>query len=115
MKAIFTKYHGPTNFKGSRISASDMDGNKVTISYPHELSGEDVHRAAADALCAKMNWTGNLIGGGVRNGYVFVFAPPTQTELADAVLLWAKTPGSHGGNPYTLPFVQIAEAIKESK
>jgi hypothetical protein len=73
MKAIFTKYHGPTNFKGSRISASDSDGNRVTISYPYELSGEAVHRAAADALCKKMNWTGELVGGSLKNGYVFVF------------------------------------------
>lgn len=74
MKAIFTKYHGPTNTKGSRISASDSDGNRVTISYPYELSGEAVHRQAAVALCSKMNWKGELIGGSLKNGYVFVFA-----------------------------------------
>ena len=73
MKAIVTKYHGPTNARGSRISASDEDGNKVTISYPYELSGEAVHRKAAEALCEKMEWTGNLIGGSLKNGYVFVF------------------------------------------
>lgn len=27
MKAIVTKYYGPTNSKGSRISADDGDGN----------------------------------------------------------------------------------------
>jgi hypothetical protein len=73
MKAIFTKYVGPTNYKGSRIIASDEDGNKVTISYPYELSGEAVHRKAADALCSKMGWTGNLTGGSSKRGYVFVF------------------------------------------
>jgi hypothetical protein len=73
MKAIQTKYHGPTNTRGSRISASDLDGNRVSISYPHELSGEAVHRKAADALCEKMGWNGALIGGAIRNGYVFVF------------------------------------------
>jgi len=75
MKAIFTKYHGPTNYKGSRISAADEDGNKVTISYPHELSGEAVHRKAAEALCAKMHWHGALIGGSHKRGYVFTFGP----------------------------------------
>jgi hypothetical protein len=73
MKAIFTKYHGPTNFKGSRISAADEDGNRISISYPHELSGEAVYRKAAEALCAKMNWTGPLVGGSHKRGYVFVF------------------------------------------
>ena len=75
MKAIFTKYHGPTNYKGSRISASDEDHNRVTISYPYELSGEAVHRKAAEALCTKMGWGGELIAGGMKNGYVFVFIP----------------------------------------
>ena len=73
MKAIVTKYHGPTNFKGSRITASDEDGNRITISYPYELSGEAVHRKAAVALCEKMGWTGELLGGSLKNGYVFVF------------------------------------------
>jgi hypothetical protein len=84
MKAIFTKYHGPTNTRGSRISASDEDGNKVSIPYPHELSGEAVHRKAADALCAKMNWTGDLIGGSHRKGYVFVFQTATWHECCNA-------------------------------
>jgi hypothetical protein len=72
MKAIITKYHGPNN-RGSRISATDEDGNRITISYPHELSGEAVHRKAAEALCAKMGWTGKLVGGSLKRGYVFVF------------------------------------------
>ena len=90
MKAIFTKYHGPTNTRGSRISAQDEDGNRVTISYPYQLSGEAVHRKAADALLAKMNWKGNLIGGSVRNGYVFVFGPTAELiyalELAETTI-----------------------------
>lgn len=75
MKAIETKYLGPTDFKGSRIVADDGDGNRVTISYPYELSGEEVHRAAAVALCEKMGWSGadTLVGGSTKRGYVFVF------------------------------------------
>jgi len=77
MKAIKTKYKGPTDTRGSRIIASDEDGNRVTISYPYELSGEAVHRKAAEALCAKMGWKGHLVGGSLKNGYVFVFAEVT--------------------------------------
>lgn len=73
MRAIEAKYHGATNTRGSRISASDGDGNRVSIPYPHELSGEDVHRKAADALCAKMKWSGELVGGATKSGYAFVF------------------------------------------
>jgi hypothetical protein len=73
MKAIETRYFGPSNVKGSRIKAFDCDNNSVTIGYPHELSGEDCHRKAAEALCAKMKWTGELVGGSTKKGYVFVF------------------------------------------
>lgn len=72
MIAIETKYLGPTNTKGSRIKATG-NGHSVTISYPYELSGEAVHRKAAQALADKMNWPGRLIGGATRSGYVFVF------------------------------------------
>ncbi|MFA6063991.1 MAG: hypothetical protein WC736_15490 [Gallionella sp.] len=78
MKAIVTKYHGPTNTRGARITASDEDGNRATISYPYELSGEEVHRKAAVALCDKMNWKGRLVGGSVKNGYVFVWDGETN-------------------------------------
>jgi hypothetical protein len=73
MKAIVTKYHGPTNYKGARIIASDEDGNRISISYPYELSGEAVHRKAAEALKTKMGWTGKLVSGSLKNSYVFVF------------------------------------------
>jgi hypothetical protein len=73
MKAIITKYHGATNTRGSRISASDEDGNRVSIPYPHELSGEDVHIAAANALCDKMKWDGKRVTGALKAAYVHVF------------------------------------------
>ena len=77
MKAIQTKYLGPTNSRGSRIKAFDEDNNQVTIPYPYALSGEDVHRKAADALMFKMGWEDNceIIGSGsIKNGYVFTLA-----------------------------------------
>ena len=73
MKAITTTYHGPTNTRGARISATDMDGHRVSIPYPYEASGEACHRLAADALCEKMGWRGPLAGGAIKRGYVFVF------------------------------------------
>lgn len=73
MKAITTKYLGATNFKPSRIKAYAEGGNSVTISYPHELDGQAVFEKAAVALCEKMGWSTELLGGGTDNGYVFVF------------------------------------------
>ncbi len=78
MKAIKTKYLGPTNTKGSRIKATAEGGNSITISYPYELSGEAVYKKAAIALCEKMNWPTDLIGGGINNEYVFVFNQPQK-------------------------------------
>lgn len=73
MKVIETKYHGITNRSGARVSAHDQDGNRVSIPYPHELTGEAVHLAAAQALADKMGWKGWLQGGATKRGYTFVF------------------------------------------
>jgi hypothetical protein len=98
MKAILTTYHGATNTRGSRIAATDEDGNRITIPYPHELSGEAVHRKAADALWVRMGWSGRLTGASLKRGYVFVF---TITSDAVVRLLAALTRGGKfRGNPY---------------
>lgn len=75
MKAIKTTYRGPTDTRGARIFASDDDGNRLSIPYPHELSGMDAHAKAAVELCRRMKWKGTLHGGGLKDCYVFVFAP----------------------------------------
>ena len=75
MKAITTRFLGPTATKGSRITASDEDGNRVAISWPLEAQSDlEAHRTAANTLCHKMGWDSEtLIGGSVKNGYVWVF------------------------------------------
>jgi hypothetical protein len=75
LKAITTKYHGPTNTKGSKVSAVDGDGNRVRLGWDNTLNGTENHHAAAIALCDKMGWKGELIGGAIKVGYVWVFAP----------------------------------------
>jgi len=72
-KAIVTKYHGPTNARGSRISASDLDGNRVVVSMDYTLNSDSNHERAAVALADKMGWKGNLAGGALKHGYAFVF------------------------------------------
>ncbi len=56
MKAIRTKYFGPTNTKGARFQADDGDGNRVTVSYDYDLNSGANHEVAALALCTKMKW-----------------------------------------------------------
>ena len=72
-QAIETKFIRATNFKGERIKASAFGGS-VTVGYDYELDTADNHKAAADALIAKMGWTGTFAQGGNAkgDGYVFV-------------------------------------------
>lgn len=67
MQAIVTKYIAATNTRPSRIKATCAAGS-VTISYPHELTGQAVHRQAAQALCKKLGWDCKLLGGGLPDG-----------------------------------------------
>ena len=73
MKTIETKYHGPTNFRGSRISATDCGDHTIYISYDNALNSDDAHKAAAIALRKKLNWSGPMQGGHTKAGMVWVF------------------------------------------
>src|SRR5688500_14633275 len=77
MTAIATKYHGPTDTCGSRISATAEGGLRATISYPHEYDSDGAHNEAALALIDKMGWGGTWVGGGAPDGKgnVYVCVP----------------------------------------
>lgn len=84
MQAIQTRYLSPTNSQGARIKATCAAGS-ITIGYPHELSGQAVHRKAAEALVSKLGWVdphyGGLLGGCLPNGdYCFVFNSKLSEE-----------------------------------
>lgn len=38
-----------------------------------------------------------------------IAAAPDMLKACEPVLEWAKTPGNHGGNPYTMEFVKLAQ------
>lgn len=74
LEIITTKYRGATDFRGSRISAAG-NGARVSISYPHELTGEAVYAAAAHALAEKMGMRDvTLKGYSTKTGYTFFIA-----------------------------------------
>lgn len=77
LQAIETRYCGPTGLKGSRIIATSADGHRHVLPYPHELSGEAVHRKAATELAEVMGWLRadlRLVGAPNRRaGYTFIF------------------------------------------
>lgn len=71
MQTIETRYHGATNFKGSRVSAS-CEAGRVTLPWNHGLNVEDNHKAAAERLIRKLAWHGKYAIGATQRGYVFV-------------------------------------------
>lgn len=74
MQAIRTRYLGPTDKRGSRISATAAAG-RAFIDYPHELPMEERHRAAAAELCKRYGWDASELVEGVLSNqdHVFVF------------------------------------------
>ena len=92
MKAIQTKYHGPSNVRGSRISAS-AGRMKVTLSWDDALDADENHDAAALALCDKLGWsTNHLMRGTLENaagmslGNVYTFdSHANRLRIPDAM------------------------------
>lgn len=72
MKAILTKYVGPTNTRGSRIVVTDGD-TRMLVNYDDGKRSEETHADAVVAFCERLGWSGELIQGGLKNGYVHVF------------------------------------------
>lgn len=70
MKAIETKYKGPSNVRGARIIATDGDHRRA---YSYDHSAYDAHEAAAREFAAEFNWTGVMHAGHTREGMVFVW------------------------------------------
>lgn len=70
-QAIRTAYIGPGNVKGSRISAS-CDAKRIFVEYDDALNPEENHAAACEALCKKLGWPCDRIGGAMGNVHYWV-------------------------------------------
>lgn len=78
MQAIQTRFVPASNRKGSRVSAR-ADAGRIIVEWDHALDVEGNHRAAADALAARLGWTGRLVGGGLPDGsFAWVFDPEAR-------------------------------------
>jgi hypothetical protein len=68
MVAITSRYHGPTDTRGSKVRAT-ANGHTATVPYASELDREANHRAAVVALCAKLGWDADrFFGGSMADG-----------------------------------------------
>jgi hypothetical protein len=82
MKAIRTRFLGPSYARGSRIKASIDDGDRkeqitIGLETAQELSvnqhWDDVHKTVAKELAKVMKWEGEIVGGVYKNDYYWVF------------------------------------------
>lgn len=78
MIAITTQYHGHTAHRPSSVTARTANGHKLTMTYDSDADPEAAHAKVAVELCKSMGWTGTLVAGGIKNGYVFVFRNQTS-------------------------------------
>lgn len=60
-QTITTKYHGPSNIRGARISATSTSGIRVYVERNHANRIEDDHKLAAMALIGRLDW--HRLGG----------------------------------------------------
>lgn len=74
MQAILSRYHGPGNVRGSRITAQ-CQAKRITVEYDDALNLDDNHRAAATKLILALGWHGHWCQGTIPSGdYVAVCA-----------------------------------------
>lgn len=84
-QAIVTKYHGPTDRRGSRVSAT-ADAGRIFVSWDDSLGIEKNHDNAARLLAEKFKWRGTWYGGGLPtgDGNVYVCDDGASFHVADA-------------------------------
>lgn len=77
-QTILTRFHGPTNTRGSLVTAKCWGGKK-TVPYNYKLNADANHKAAADALITDLkertgiDWT--IVAYGCvpdDTGYAFI-------------------------------------------
>ena len=74
MVAITSKYHGPTDTRGSYVRAT-ANGRTATVAYASELDAEANHRAACKLLCDKLGWDADRFFGGAMDDGRWAWVP----------------------------------------
>lgn len=109
MNAIVTTHKGPTDTKGSKIVATDNDGNRKAYSYNSRYNPEDNHMRAAERFCESLGLKGSFITAQLKpNSRVHVLVSESYSvgqenaEDADGIATFAVNTGDfykqHFGN-----------------
>lgn len=85
MMTIFTRYRGPTNMRGSRVTATTPNGLRATVPWDHALDADDNHDAAARKLAHAIEGMVRVwIRGYGRDGErVYIGLPGPTLDAAD--------------------------------
>jgi len=80
MQAIVTRYHGPTDTRGARISATTAGNGRVYTSYQHN-GGDAEHLRAALKMLDKNKWGWKrIVQSTAPNGDV-IFTNAAESEI----------------------------------
>lgn len=86
-QGIRTRFHGPTNTRGSRYSATATCGERLSLPADDRLGPEENHRRVAEALQHKLHWNdfaSFLVGCSLPGGdYAWVGLDPREFVLED--------------------------------
>lgn len=72
--AILTRFCPARGSSPARITASAGRGRWVSCPSVYSYHNQFEHFRAAEALCHRMGWQGELRAGALRGGFVFVWA-----------------------------------------
>ena len=81
MQAIQTRYHGPTNHRGARMS-SRTNGQTKWHAYEYAETAEQNHTRAAVAHAERMGWTVAVHSGSLPDGsyaHTLQYLPEVQS------------------------------------
>ena len=71
--------------RSRRIVATASNGRRKVVNYDSLDNGKlpdlEIHQLVAERLRDDFKWTGELIGGSTKHGYVFVFAPAKSDPI----------------------------------
>lgn len=74
--AIYTKYLGPTNYRGARVKAwlarTNGQSRSITMEWNHELDSFGNHQLVMRKLAIAMGWQGDWVSGDCNKAYVWV-------------------------------------------
>jgi len=71
MQAIRTRYHGATNTRGARITAT-CEAGSLTLPRDYSLNIDQDYARAAQRLAERMGWSGVYRGGEFGGDYYWV-------------------------------------------